>query len=251
MKTGIRFLVFVFAVCLLGVSGTAFGNDMIAQGDALYDKHGVEDLKAAADLYQKVLDAEPGNYEACWKLARSLRDYGEESKRANLPNFEDICAEYGKKAMEAGKKATELNPAGVEGYYYYGISVGIYSDGVSILTAMSEGLKDITQTNLEKAYQIDKTFHNGGPILALGRFWYVLPWPVRDYDIAIQYLREYQKTEWFNSKPEGKIYLAEALLRNGASGDEKKEAFGFLEELSASQNPYFANWAKKLMEEYK
>jgi hypothetical protein len=38
--------------------------------------------------------------------------------------------------MKYAQKAGELDPAKPEGYYYYGLNVGIYSDGVSIFTAL-------------------------------------------------------------------------------------------------------------------
>ena len=86
--------------------------------------------------------------------------------------------------MGFAEKAITLAPDKVEGYYYYGLSVGIYSDGVSILTALSEGLKNKTQQSFETAYKIDKTYNRGGPMLSLGRFWTVLPWPMNDEDKA-------------------------------------------------------------------
>jgi len=70
--------------------------------------------------------------------------------------------------------------------------VGTYSDGVSIVTALTEGLKGKTQKGFETAYATDKTFDTGGPILALGRFWQVLPGIAgRDLKKAEQLLDEY------------------------------------------------------------
>ena len=62
-----------------------------------------------------------------------------QAKRDGLENRKEICAEYGKEGMKYGEKAIQLNPGGVEGHYYYGLSVGIYSDGVSVFTALKEG----------------------------------------------------------------------------------------------------------------
>jgi hypothetical protein len=68
----------------------------------------------------------------------------------------------------------------------------VSSDGVSVFTALKEGLKDKTQTSFEKTYAIDKMYKEGGPMISLGRFWAVLPWPMRDREKSLQYYREYQ-----------------------------------------------------------
>ncbi len=68
---------------------------------------------------------------------------------------------------------------------------------MSIFTALKEGLKDKTQTSFETAYGIDKNFNKGGPILSLGRFWAVLPWPLKDKKKSLEYYREFQTTPFF------------------------------------------------------
>jgi hypothetical protein len=77
--------------------------------------------------------------------------------------------------MKYGDKAIALNPNGIEGNFWYGLSVGNYSDSVSVITALKEGLKDKTQKSFEKSYQVNKMYNYGGPIKALDRFWFVLP----------------------------------------------------------------------------
>ena len=90
--------------------------------------------------------------------------------------------------------------------------MGVYSDGVSILTALGEGLKDKTQNSFEKTYDIDKMYKEGGPMLSLGRFWAVLPWPMRDRKKSLKYYREYQETEWFATNTEAQLFLARILF---------------------------------------
>ena len=141
-----------------------------------------------------------------------------------------------------------MEPEGVEGYYYYGLSVGIYSDGVSILTALSEGLKNKTQDSFEKAYQIDKRYNKGGPILSLGRFWTVLPWPLDDEDKALAYFREFQMAGFLDDSDEGQVYMAELLIDIGGKENEA-EARRLLETAAQSPTEYFANWAERLLGE--
>lgn len=120
----------------------------------------------------------------------------------------------------------------------YGYNVGIYSDGGSILTALREGLKDKTQNSFEKVYQLDKMYEEAGRILALGRFWFVLPWPLNDKKLSMKYLREYQQTPYFSRKPEGPIYLAELLISLGGK-ENKAEAKSILESRVNTEEAFF------------
>ena len=124
--------------------------------------------------------------------------------------------------------------------------MGIYSDGVSILTALREGLKDKTQSGFEKAYGLDKMYDEAGPVLSLGRFWAVVPWPFRDKKKALEYYREYQKTPYFDVKPDAQIYLAELLLKMRGKGN-KEEAKDLLTKAARSSEKYFSDWAEGLL----
>jgi tetratricopeptide (TPR) repeat protein len=235
----------ILTVVLLGF-GTVKAESNLAQADALYEAGGLGNYQAAIPLYEKAVAEMGDNYEALWKCARAHRDYGNKIKQQGGADWEDLCAQQGKAGMGFAEKAIALAPDKVEGYYYYGLSVGIYSDGVSILTALSEGLKDKTQQSFETAYKIDKTYNQGGPMLSLGRFWTVLPWPMNDEDKALAYLREYQSAGFLEGSVEGKIYLAELLIDIGGK-DKEAEARTLLQTASQSPEPYFSDWAKRLL----
>ena len=218
----------------------------VAEADKLFEQGGLANYKQAIELYQKAIAENPASYEANWKCARAHREYGDAAKTEKVDGWKDICARYGKKGMNYAQKATELQPEKPDGYYYYGLNVGIYSDGVSIFTALSEGLKDKTQSSLEKTYDIDKMYKEAGPIIALGRFWAVLPWPMRDRKKSLRYYREYQTTEYFADNVEAHVYLGELLIQMG--GDKNKaEAKGYLEKAAQSDDPYFSDKAKELL----
>jgi hypothetical protein len=219
----VLFLSFLLALIPFTVSA-----DLMTTADGLYDLGGMENIKKSIDLYNQILGADAKDYVATWKLARAYRDYGDDAKGKTVEGWKKLCAEYGKKGMETGQKAIDLEPNKPEGHYYYGLSVGVYADGVSILTALKEGLKGKTQTSFEKVYEIDKMWNEAGAMVALGRFWMVLPWPMKDKKASLKYLREYQTTEFFNVGPEGPIYLAELLIKIGGK-ENKAEAKTLLE----------------------
>lgn len=219
--------------------------DYLAQADKIYDQGGVENFKKSIDLYIKAVEQDPNDYEAAWKCARAHREYADKAKKKGMEGWEKICAQYGKAGMLYAQKAIELKPQRPDGHYYYGLNVGIYSDGVSIFTALREGLKDKTQKSFEKTYEINKMYKEGGPMLSLGRFWAVLPWPLRDREKSLAYYREYQQTQYFATNTEAQLFLAELLVQIG--GDKNKtEAKGYLETALTSEDPYFKDWAKQL-----
>lgn len=224
--------------------------DFLAEADKIFDQGGIENYKRSIDLYVKAVEQQPDDYEAAWKCARAHREYADEAKKKGIEGWKEICARFGKAGMQYAQKAIELKPERPDGHYYYGLNVGIYSDGVSIFTALKEGLKDKTQQSFEKTYEINKMYNEGGPMLSLGRFWAVLPWPLRDRKKSLAYYREYQQTPYFATNTEAQLFLAELLIQIGGD-DNKAEANGYVEKGLKSNDPYFADWAKQLQSQLK
>ncbi len=220
--------------------------EYVADADKLYDQGGLANFKQALELYKKALAANPDSYEANWKCARAHREYGDTAKTEKIDGWKKICAKYGKEGMNYAQKATELEPEKPDGYYFYGLNVGIYSDGVSIFTALSEGLKDKTQKSFEKTYNLDKMYKDAGPMIALGRFWQVLPWPMRDRKKSLKYYREYQGTQYFADNIEVHVYLGELLVQIGGK-ENKAEAKGYLEKAANSNDAFYKERAKELL----
>ncbi len=231
---------------LLLAAPAAADDQALRDADARYASGGLEDIKASLALYAKARQAAPLDYATLWKSARAHRDYGNRAKQVKLPDWKTICKTQGKTAMQLAERAIALAPERVEGHYYYGLSVGIYSDGVSIFTALSEGLKDKTQTSFEKAYALDKHYNDAGPILSLGRFWTVLPWPMHDKKRALQYFREYEKTGFLEAYAEAQVYFGELLIKLGGKAN-KQEARRWLEIAAQAPERYYAERATRLL----
>lgn len=215
----------------------------------LIEIEGLENYKKALDLCMAAVKADPNSFKANWMAAQACRKYGMDTQELGLEDWKDTCKLYGTKGMAYAEKAIELSPKKPDGYYWYGMNVGIYADSVSILTALKEGLKDKTQDSFETAYKIDKYYEDAGPMAALGRFWFVLPWPLNDEDLSLKYYREYQKTEFFGT-PENvqvNVYFAELLMESRST---KKEAKALLEKVpQLTENKYWIDQAKVLLDD--
>lgn len=227
----------------------SIANDILTKVDSLHDQKTINNYKQSIDLCLKALKKNQNDFYANWKCARSYRWYAELAKRKNMKDWEDICAKYGKEGMKYAQKAIDLQSDKPDGYYWYGLNAGIYSDGVSIITAIAEGLKDKTQNSFEKVYKFDKEYEDGGSIISLGRFWAVLPWPMNDKELSLKYFREFQKTKYFGKYPEHKIYMSELLMTLDGD-DHKKEAKKLLFTLNPDEN-YFKDWKERLLADLK
>ncbi|MFH2065957.1 MAG: hypothetical protein ABIK15_12225 [Pseudomonadota bacterium] len=243
-KTILRILA---VLTLFLIPSIVFASPILEKLDALDDEKTIDNYKQSIEICLQGLKDNPNDFQMMWRCARSHRWFGELSKREGKDGWKDICAEYGKKGMEYAQKAIDLAPEKPNGYYWYAVSVGIYSDGVSILTALKEGLKNKTQSSFEKTYELDKMHEQAGAILGLGRFWYVLPWPLNDKELSEKYYREYQGTEHFGVATEdGPIYVAELLIDLGGEKN-KAEAKVLLENAAKSESKYFRDRSLELL----
>jgi tetratricopeptide (TPR) repeat protein len=200
---------------------------------------GIPELKAAADKAVAAANAAPNDYAANWMAAQALRKYGDRLVVDQVSGWKDLAKAAAKDGMKYGEIAQKMNPNGIEGWYWYGLCVGTYSDCVSILTALAEGLKGKTQKGFEMAYNVNKMYDNGGPMLSLGRFWQVLPGIAgKDLKKAEQLFNEYislfgtskdpNKDAWYYRgalyKELGKTALARADLEKAAAMGSKDAA---------------------------
>jgi hypothetical protein len=169
-------------------------------------------VKELRQLLDQQLTVDSRSFEASWRLASLLNweaDGGEGDRKADL----------GKQAWEAGDKAILAKPGDVRGHYQAGTGIGLYSEGVGILTALSQGLEGKFRERIQTALKIDKDYLDGAPQVVWGRYFFKLPWPKRDVDKSVEVLMEAVRTHPDNLR--AKLYLADSLNDSG-KGDEAK-----------------------------
>jgi len=164
----------------------------------------------------------PNDYDANWRLA-SVHVW----EADGLPDG-DQKAKVAKQAWEIADKAAQARPKVVQGQYYAGTGLGLYSEGVGIVAALGQGLEGKFRAYSLAALRIDRDFLDGGPLMLWGRYFFKLPWPKRDVGQSIKVLTNTLVKHPNNLRV--KLYLAEALLSDGKKAEAQKQ----LDEVAAA-----------------
>ncbi|MEO7217621.1 MAG: hypothetical protein ABI026_05460 [Gemmatimonadaceae bacterium] len=109
-----RLMVVSLSVPILSM-GAQSPADWITQGDQAW---AARDATAAIAAYDKAIAADPNNYEALWRDARSQIDLA-----ISEPDAEKRAAMY-KSAQDHAARAVEVNPAGADGHFILSEALG-------------------------------------------------------------------------------------------------------------------------------
>ncbi len=226
-----KMIVIAVCICVLLTTSSTHAQpagDLLREGDVLWQARAGEG-KALASIaaYKRALEIDGNNYEACWKIARSYFFIGDGLPETDA--MKERHREMGEQGMPYGEKALTLNPAGIEGHYYYALCIAEYSIGISIVKALAKGLGPEYEKHVGKAIEMDRQYDGAGPLRAMGRYWYKLPWPKRDLKKSIRYLKEAAEAAPYSMR--GRVYLAESYLKD----DEKEPARAELRKAQEAQ----------------
>ncbi len=142
--------------------------DLIAQGDELYlEMKDMATAEKVRDLYLQALEKSENQYEPLWKLARILYYIGDntEIKKEKKLIF--------KSAIEYAKQAVELEPEKPDGYYWLGVTYGVWGEARGVLKSLF--LVDDIKEAMRKVSEIDQSYEDGGPDRVLGRVFFKVP----------------------------------------------------------------------------
>ncbi|MGO9243837.1 MAG: TRAP transporter TatT component family protein [Verrucomicrobiia bacterium] len=187
------------------------------EGMALYAQQprALASVTHAASLLEQAAQALQDDYAAQWQAAQALEFLAANETRSALRR------ESARNAIVFARRARELKPDGVEGYYWYALNVGWLAD-----VDRTYGLDAVgeMQTALKRAIELDERYDFAGPLRVLGILHLRTPQPPASIGSprkGLQLLR--RAVELFPDYPENYLYLAEALRDNGRA-DEAKEA---------------------------
>ncbi len=158
---------------------------------------------------------DPNHFDVNWRLAALLVWQAD-----GLADGTDVKASFGKRGWELAEKAVEVWPNDIRAQYYMATGIGLYSEGVGILTALRQGLEGKFRSHTQEALKLNKDFLDGAPQVLWGRYFFKLPWPKRDVAESTKVLRACVQEHPSNLR--GKLYLADSLLNEGQKAEAKK-----------------------------
>jgi hypothetical protein len=180
---------------------------------AIRDQPGKMDVDLA--LLQKAEKLAPNDYEVVWRLARHYYWLADDPSATN-----EEKARTGKITWDVGDRATQINPARVEGWFYASAGVGMYSIGISIIKALLDGMESKYLDRLKRSQAADPSYYGYGGDVSWGRYYYELPWPKYDGEKSELSFRKALRSSPTNLR--AKVYLAELYLKEDHPAEAKK-----------------------------
>jgi tetratricopeptide (TPR) repeat protein len=210
------------ASCCCAVAAEGGPEAAIEEIDRLWAERASPDaVEHAVTLGAQSVAQYPSSYDLVWRLARVYWRKGDQTTdKAQRRETYATARRY-------AEAAVKLDPERVEGHCYYALTTGDYGGTLSLIGAATEGIGSTFEREIKRAYDIDRDFDNGGPMLALGRYYFELPWPLRDLKQSRRYLEELKQRH-----PDvllGRLYLAEthhALGDDAAARQELQYVLG-------------------------
>ncbi|MFQ5803052.1 MAG: tetratricopeptide repeat protein [Candidatus Methylomirabilales bacterium] len=132
------------------------------------DRASIAQVKKAADIFEKVLDEDPENYAAHWKLSQMYFWIGrhESSRGVKVDNLE--------KGIDLAEKAISLKPNEAGGHYWLGANSGALAEALAFwpwLLFRKVSLAGDFRREMQSVLRLDPAFDGGGAYRALGVYY--------------------------------------------------------------------------------
>ena len=224
-------LIFALALPALALAGE---QEVIVQADQLYlqradsskAQEGLDVLRAGAAEY-------PTSYGIHWRVARICWWIAEGTSDTSIKKA------LGREGWDAAAVSVETDSDGLEGHYWYVLALGEYSNGISILKAIAQGLDGKFSDHLDLVLAADEDYDDGGALRAKGKYWFSLPRFMRSFPKSLERLE--RSNELVPNHPRTLFYLAETEL---ALGNEERARTYVEASLAASSWPDRPEWAR-------
>jgi tetratricopeptide (TPR) repeat protein len=156
-------------------------DSVLAQANQLMDEKTVPSLTQAARLYKEILEQEPDNFEALRRIALAycrILDIKTSALRVEKDEYQPLLKDLGGKADRYARRALELKPDSKEAIQTALAAYGYYSASFGIAKSVFGGVVGRFKELANKLIELDDSFEGACGYKALGRFYYIAPWPV-------------------------------------------------------------------------
>lgn len=185
---------------------------LLKQGHALADMRPYrKQLLGAAKLW-KAFQLYPKKWKSLEAGARAC------IIRASFAKSKRVISMWGKTGWHLGKLMIKMKPKRAEGYVWSSMLMGHYARAGNIWRAIKNGLGRGIKNMALESLKRNRKLYKGAAQRVLGRYYYKIPWPWKDYKKSYSYL-----LEAYNMAPhniQGVFYLAETSWKLG----KKKQA---------------------------
>lgn len=127
-----------------------------------------EEVEKSILLFDKVLQADPTNYEAAWRLSRACW------YAAKHAADKDQQARWFEKGISAGTKAEQINASGCKGHFWTAVNQALLAEHSGMFKAL--GLIDEIKKELKTSMELDPDCECAGPQRAMGKLYSKIPW---------------------------------------------------------------------------
>jgi tetratricopeptide (TPR) repeat protein len=208
-------LAFLVALCFVYSLFSQTPEELIAQGDALFNE--MKDMSAAKEaeaLYHKAIGQMDNRYEAFWRLSRILYYIGEHTEKKK--EKKSIFAQ----GVYYAERAIDLEPEKPDGHYWHGVNNGKYGETRGVLKSLFL-VKPIKQA-MNKVIELDRSYEDGGPDRVMGRVYFKLPgFAGGSKEKSLEHLLK--SKEYGPNDAVTRIYLAETYLELDEIDKAKQE----------------------------
>lgn len=139
--------------------------ELIAEADSLYVNR--QNIASVSESISLLIHAEADSFAVAWRLSRANFFLGQES---HSPKATKRFHEAG---IQAGRMAEKLRLDRVEGHFWLGVNLALAARVASPRIAVKYVLQ--ATAALEKAIEIDASYHAAGPLRVLARLQHYLP----------------------------------------------------------------------------
>jgi Tetratricopeptide repeat len=189
-------------------------SESVRQADDYYlGRQDLQNVRKAVDFLRAEVHKNPQDYEAWWRLSKSLCYLGRHTSEQEEIKLLD-------EGIEAGKRAVTLEPRRAEGHFWLGANYGIEAEergplrGLLLLGAIRE--------QMELVAKLDPDYEQAAGLRTLARIDYRAPFfKGGDKRRSIERLEECLKRYPLDSL--AMLYLADSLLAVGRRDEAREE----------------------------
>lgn len=206
-----RMNVWIVGLCLLPVvseaAPSALVGKLLVEGSKLLQQRSREDKDTGADLLLRANRLAPDHFETLVAATRAF------FVKSNLTSDKKKMASFAQQGWAKAEILIRRWPQRAEGYYWACVNIGKYAQGSGVWVAMTKGLAKKIEEMALAALKRDPSLYKGASQRALGRYFYMLPWPMRNLDRSLAYLEDAYRQD--PSDLNGILFLADTLRALG------------------------------------